>query len=91
MSQIHCIMLTKNEADVIACCLQAALKWADFIYIYDNYSTDGTWEILQSLQSERIIPWKQHNQNYSDALGNIQGHIPHSFARFREGLRGVRR
>ncbi|MBC8002845.1 MAG: glycosyltransferase family 2 protein [Opitutaceae bacterium] len=72
-------MLTKNEADVIAYCLQEASKWADFIYIYDNESTDGTWEIVQALKSERIIPWKQHNKIYSDG---IRADVFNEFRRF---------
>jgi glycosyltransferase involved in cell wall biosynthesis len=68
MSKIHCIMLTKNEADVVAYCLREATKWADFVYVYDNASTDGTWEIVKSLADDKIIPWKQHSQNFHEGL-----------------------
>jgi len=61
-------MLVKNEADVVGYCLTEAAKWADFIYVYDNESTDGTWEIVQGLKSKQIIPWKQHNKVYQDGI-----------------------
>jgi len=66
--KIHCIMLAKNEADVIALCLREASQWADYIYVYDNGSTDGTWEIVQSLQNGKIIPWKQHDQVFQEGI-----------------------
>jgi glycosyltransferase involved in cell wall biosynthesis len=53
--KIHCIALCKNEADVIGVCLQEAVKWADYIYVYDNGSSDGTWEIVKKLDSSRLI------------------------------------
>ena len=40
--KIHCIVLTKNEADVVGYCLREAAKWADYIYVYDGASTDST-------------------------------------------------
>lgn len=52
-------MLVKDEADVIAQCLAESSRWIDRMYILDNGSTDGTWEILQSMQSERIVIWKR--------------------------------
>jgi glycosyltransferase involved in cell wall biosynthesis len=61
-------MLTKNEADVVAYSIREAMKWADFVYVYDNGSTDGTWEVVQSLQSERVIAWKQHHKSFCEGL-----------------------
>ncbi len=56
---IFAISIVKNEADVIAQNLTDAARWADKIFVLDNGSTDGSWEIVQSLASEKIIPWKQ--------------------------------
>lgn len=50
--KIFAIMLVKNEADIVASVLKDAEKWADKIFILDNGSTDGTWEIIQSLKNE---------------------------------------
>jgi glycosyltransferase involved in cell wall biosynthesis len=66
--KIHCIALTKNEEDVIEDCLLNACRWADKIYVYDGASTDRTWEIVQSLESEKVIPWKQDGKVFSEGL-----------------------
>ena len=46
---IHAITVVKNEADVLRHTLAAGLAWADALYVLDNGSTDGTWELLQGL------------------------------------------
>src|SRR5277367_5352236 len=66
--KIHCIALCKNEADVIGACLREAVQWADFIYVYDGGSTDGTWEVVRSLNHPRIIPWKQDGKVFKEGL-----------------------
>jgi len=66
--KIHCITLTKNEADVVGLCLAEAAKWADFIYVYDGASTDGTWEKVRALNNPRIIPWKQDGKVFTEGL-----------------------
>lgn len=66
--KIHCIALTKNEADVIGYCLTEAAQWADYIYVYDGASTDGTWEVVKSLNHPRIIPWKQDGKVFKEGL-----------------------
>jgi glycosyltransferase involved in cell wall biosynthesis len=45
--RIHCICLVRDEADILAHTLEAALPWAHAIYVLDNGSTDGSREILQ--------------------------------------------
>jgi hypothetical protein len=65
--KIHAICLVRNEADVIEECLREA-SWADRIYLYDGASTDGTWELLQRLRSERIIPWRSDNTTFREGL-----------------------
>ena len=66
--KIHCIMLTKNEADIVQYCLKDALGWADYIYVYDAMSTDGTWEKVKALTDNKLIAWKQHNKPFSEGL-----------------------
>lgn len=58
------IMVVKNEADVIAQCLSELSRWFDRIFILDNGSTDGTWEILQSMESDRVVLWKQDSSPF---------------------------
>ena len=66
--KIHCIVLTKNEADVVELCLREASAWADRIYVYDGESTDGTWEIVRRLQSKCVVPWKQDGKVFREGL-----------------------
>ena len=57
--KIFAIMLVKNEVDIVGHVLKSAEKWADKIFILDNGSTDGTWELIQSMKNDVITPWKQ--------------------------------
>lgn len=66
--KIFAIMLVKNEADIVASVLKDAEKWADKIFILDNGSTDGTWEIINSLKDDVITPWKQDFGAYHNGL-----------------------
>jgi predicted dehydrogenase len=49
MAKIHCILLVKNDEDVIELCLREASKWAHKIYIYDGARSDATWAIVQKM------------------------------------------
>jgi len=66
--KIHSICVVKNEADIVQYALQEASKWSDQIYVYDNGSTDGTWEIILNIQNEKIIPWKQDPKPFRESL-----------------------
>jgi glycosyltransferase involved in cell wall biosynthesis len=68
MNRIHSIMLVKNEADVVGHCLTEAVRWSDFVYVYDNGSDDGTWDIVQSMRSEQIIPFQQNHEPYCEGM-----------------------
>jgi glycosyltransferase involved in cell wall biosynthesis len=64
------ICLIKNEADIIAYSLTKHSVWADLIFVYDNGSTDGTWEIVLELAktNPKIIPFKQEAKPFRDGL-----------------------
>lgn len=66
--RIFGIMLIKDEADVIRYTIEDAFRWVDRIYVLDNGSSDGTWEIVQDLACDQLIPWKQDFRTYSNAL-----------------------
>jgi glycosyltransferase involved in cell wall biosynthesis len=66
--RIHSLCVVKNEADVIAHCLREASRWSDRIYVLDNGSTDGTWEIVRSCANSQIIPWKQDQCRFREGL-----------------------
>jgi glycosyltransferase involved in cell wall biosynthesis len=68
--KIHCMTLVKNEADIIGETLKKAQLWSDYIYVFDNGSDDGTWEIIHKLscESDKIIPFKRSNSLYKRSL-----------------------
>ncbi len=74
--RIFAISVVKNEADIIAKNLREAARWADKIFVLDNGSTDGTWEIVQSLASEKIIPWKRDSTPFHNG---IRAQVYHAF------------
>lgn len=69
----YAICLIKNEADVIADCLRHAMQFCDRIFILDNGSTDGTWEIVNSLASihEQIVVERQLTETFRDGMRSI--------------------
>lgn len=66
--KIFAVLLVKDEADIIKPVLENASEWADGIFVLDNGSADGTWEIVQSLKSEVIRPWRQELGPYRRSL-----------------------
>jgi len=62
------IMLVKDEADIIASTLRAAEPQFDRIIVVDNGSADGTWEIVRSMESGVIVPWRRDLRPYSNEL-----------------------
>ena len=78
--KLHGICLVRNEADVIAQTLTAAAAWADVVYVCDNGSTDGTWDLVRELGHElpQIVAWKQDARPYG----------PHLWAEAYERFRG---
>lgn len=68
--RIHSMCLVKNEGDIIEYCLREALKWSDNIFVYDNKSTDDTWDKVVALSEKdrRIIPWKQSDRAFKESL-----------------------
>jgi hypothetical protein len=68
--KIFGICLIKNEADIIAYSLNRHSEWADKIFVYDNGSTDGTWEIVNELAktNPKIVPFKQEAKPFRDGL-----------------------
>ncbi len=71
--KIYAICLIKNEADVIADCLKHALQFCDRIFILDNGSTDGTWEIVNDLAQhhEQIVIEGQITEVFRDGMRSI--------------------
>ena len=47
--KLNAIMIVSNEVDIVEETLLNAMKFCHKIYIYDNNSTDGTWEVLNEM------------------------------------------
>jgi hypothetical protein len=62
--------LVKNEGDMIEETLHHALRWCDRIFVFDNGSTDDTWNLVLRLsrQNDRIVPYKSAAVPYRDSL-----------------------
>lgn len=78
--KIFGICLVKDESDIIEYCLQEATKWADKVFVYDNGSTDGTWELVQelSLKNPKVVPYKQEALPFRDHLrAKVFNHYRH--------------
>ena len=54
MSKIVLVSMVKNEADIIESFVRHSLTYADELIIADHQSSDGTWEILESLHDEGL-------------------------------------
>ena len=70
IGEIHGLCLIKNEADVLESGLRAAMRWCDHIYVFDNGSTDDSWEIVQALarQYPAIVPYRHEDVPFKDNL-----------------------
>jgi len=62
--------LVKNEVDIIEESLMRAASWCDSIFVFDNGSTDGTWERVLELahREPRIVPYKQAGVPFRNSL-----------------------
>jgi len=68
--KIFGICLIKNEADIIEYSLKKHSEWADYIFVYDNGSTDNTWDIVQEVAkyNTKVIPFKSEVKPFRDGL-----------------------
>ncbi|MDX9750664.1 MAG: glycosyltransferase family 2 protein [Flavobacteriales bacterium] len=76
--RVFSISVTKNEADVIEANLLDALRWSTAIFVMDNGSTDGTWEIVQQVAARHpaVVAWKQWDTPF---LEGLRGHVFNAF------------
>lgn len=77
--RIFAIMLVKDEADIVKSVITDAVNWADRIFILDNASTDGTWEVCKQLEEVykgQVVAWKQETLPYHNGLrANVYNHF----------------
>lgn len=60
--KVYSLLVVKDEADVVGLSLADACRWSDKVIVIDNGSTDGTWELIQSMAhgDSRIVPWLRY-------------------------------
>ena len=69
---LHIVMTpTRNEAWVIRAFMESTTRWADYIIICDQMSTDGTREIVQEYAQQskhaRVIFIDNSNPDFNEA------------------------
>ncbi|AGY58644.1 glycosyltransferase family 2 protein [Gloeobacter kilaueensis] len=68
MSRIHAVCLLKNEGDVVAQTLRYASRFCHRIYVFDTGSSDDSWDQVQALAGEVIVPYRREAVPFSDGL-----------------------
>lgn len=81
--KLNAICMVKNEADVIKETLLNATHFCHRIYVFDNGSTDGTWEILQILakRHSQIVIAAHSDEIFKNQLRNrVYNMFHHNFS-----------
>lgn len=68
--KIYSLLVVKNEADILRASLLDALRWSDKVIVLDNGSTDGTWELVQTMATEypAIVAFGQYTGTFTIGL-----------------------
>ncbi|TPV59008.1 glycosyltransferase family 2 protein [Aestuariibacter sp. GS-14] len=78
--KLNAILIVKNEADIVEESLLFAMKFCHKIYVYDNSSTDGTWQIVQSM-ADRFKEIVIYGQAGQASNGHIANRIYNQYSR----------
>jgi glycosyltransferase involved in cell wall biosynthesis len=72
-----CLLPVRDEADIIAQCLEALLGWSDSIYVFDSGSVDDTWEIVHDFatRDKRVVPIRKEAVYFSET--RLRGYLFH--------------
>lgn len=74
--KIFGIAIVKNESDIIVPFLDHVRGWADRVFVYDNGSTDGTWEKVKVQADDVVVPWKREDVPFFNGL---RSRVYHAF------------
>jgi len=68
--KFHCILCTRDCADIVFESLQTKADWADYVYVYDTGSRDGTWEMVQDFArgNTRIVPLRREEVVFHEGI-----------------------
>lgn len=68
--KIRALCVMKNEADIIEQTLSDALRWCDEIFVLDNGSDDGSWELVKTLAAAdpRIVAHGRDMHLFHDGI-----------------------
>lgn len=80
MMNIRCICLVRDEVDVLGHTLDGALRWAHTIYVIDNGSSDGSWELLQAY-TKRYPQVVLVGRDYGGFRNSLRGEVVNSVIR----------
>jgi len=72
--KLYALAVFKDEADIIEQSLRHALGFCDAVVVLDNGSTDGSWEIVESLAHEhpgRLVPFGVDTRQFSDNMRHL--------------------
>jgi hypothetical protein len=78
--KIFSICCVRDEYDIVAEALEAALRWSERIFVFDNGSVDGTWETVQEIarRTSKVEIVGHDNRTFKDEL---RGEIFESYRR----------
>lgn len=77
---VHAISVVRNEADILRLCLEHASRFCQNIWVLDNDSNDGTWDILLRAADE-LGPVQAFERRASPYFGRgLHAHVFHSVA-----------
>lgn len=68
--KIFSICCVRDENDIVSETFEAALRWSDKIFVFDNGSVDGTWETVQSFasRSDKVEIVGHDDRTFTDEL-----------------------
>lgn len=60
--KIYSLLVVKDEADIVGLSIVDACRWSDKVIVIDNGSTDGTWELINSIASgnPKVVPFMRY-------------------------------
>ena len=78
--KLSAICIIKNEADIIIETLNNALRFCDNIYVFDNGSTDGSFELIceKAAQDSRVVIAVHSDEIYRNQFRNRVYNMFHS-------------